>query len=167
MSGRRYTACQARDSSASPSEIFALLSDSSTYPDWSSVSGYEMERPGFAAPHGVGEIRVLKSWPFRVREEIVELVPDRFMAYTLLSGLPMRDYRGETTLDPLPDGGTRVTWRSNFSGVLGTGGFMRLFMMWVLSNLTSSLVQGAEARVSSKSTPVAPQQRITPGSMPS
>ena len=144
MSERRYTVRRVRDAAAPPAAVFALLSDSSTYPRWSQVGGYEMERPGFEAPHGVGEIRVLTSGPFRVREEIVELVPDRFMAYTLLGGLPMRDYRGETTLEKLPDGGTRIIWQSRFNGVAGTGWFMRLFMMFTLFTLTSALARAAE-----------------------
>lgn len=145
MSGARIVVERVRDARAAPETVFALLADSSTYPNWSDIGGYAMERPGFETPHGVGEIRVFFSYGvFKVREEIVELVPNRFMAYTLLSGLPMRDYRGETTLEPLPDGGTRITWRSSFLSVAGTGGFMRLFMAWVLKTLTDSLATAAE-----------------------
>lgn len=146
MSARRIVVSRTRETTAPPHAVFALLADSSTYPDWSSIGGYKMERPGFSAPHGVGEIRVFFSYGiFKVREEIVELTADRFMAYTLLSGLPMRDYRGETTLEPLANGGTRITWRSSFLGVAGTGWFMRLFMAWVLATLTGALVAAAEA----------------------
>jgi hypothetical protein len=125
--------------------VFALLRDSSGYPSWSQIGAYTMERPGIESPHGVGEIRVFRSSGFVVREEIVELTPNRSMTYTLLSGLPMRDYRGETTLAPLPGGGTRITWKSAFLGVAGTGWIMRLFMMWVLANLTTALARAAEA----------------------
>ena len=34
-------------------------------------------------------------------------------SYVLLSGLPVKDYRGDVTLEPV-DGGTRITWRSTF-----------------------------------------------------
>jgi uncharacterized protein YndB with AHSA1/START domain len=145
----RIVVRRTRDTRAAPETVFALLADSSTYPSWSSIGGYEMERAGSPSPHGVGEIRVFFSYGiFKVREEIVELTPNRFMAYTLLSGLPMRAYRGETTLEPLPTGGTRITWQSSFLGVAGTGGLMRLFMVWVLATLTASLAKGAEARES-------------------
>ena len=149
MSVERIIVRRARETRASPETVFALLSDSSTYPSWSSIGGYQMERAGSPDPHGVGEIRVFFSYGiFKVREEIVEVVPNRFMAYTLLSGLPMRNYRGETTLELLPGGGTRITWQSSFNEVPGTGWFMRLFMAWVLATLTASLVQGAEAKMS-------------------
>lgn len=146
MSGARIVVRRVRETTAPPERVFALLADSSTYPSWSTIDRYEMERPGFETPHGVGEIRVFYSLGiFKVREEIVELTPNRFMAYTLLSGLPMRDYRGETTLEPLPGGGTRITWQSSYVGVGGTGGFMRLFMAWVLKTLTDALAVGAES----------------------
>jgi uncharacterized protein YndB with AHSA1/START domain len=146
VSADRIVVRRARETTAPQDVVFALLSDSSTYPNWSDIGGYEMERPGFSEPHGVGEIRVFFSYGiFKVREEILELTPNRHMAYSLLSGLPMRNYRGETTLEPLPNGGTRITWQSSFEGVAGTGWFMRWFMAWVLKTLTDSLATGAEA----------------------
>ncbi len=156
MSTGRIVVRRSRETTAPPETVYALLADSSTYPSWSDIGGYEMERPGFETPHGVGEIRVFFSYGvFKVREEIIELMPNRFMAYTLLSGLPMRDYRGETTLEPLPNGGTRITWQSSFLGVSGNGWFMHWFMTWVLASLTASLVKGAEAQA--KAPTVTPQ----------
>jgi Polyketide cyclase / dehydrase and lipid transport len=166
VSGRRYIARRVRDVAAPPAVVFALLSDSSTYPQWAPVEGYEMERPGFDTPHGVGEIRVLFSGMFRVREEVVELVPGKFMAYTLLSGLPMRDYRGETTLDLLPDGGTRIIWQSNFNGVAGTGPLMRLLMLWILWRLTGALARAAESRAASAADNGDISRKSTSGSVP-
>jgi len=144
-----------RECAALPEVVFALLRDSSTYPSWSSIGGYEMEEPGVPEPHGVGELRGFTFGPVRVRERIVELVPNRMMAYTLLSGLPMRDYRGETTLEPTASGGTRIAWQSSFRGVAGTGWFMRLFMRWTLFNLTTALARAAEAH----SSPIAALQK--------
>lgn len=156
MSAERITVSHACDSAAPPAAVFALLADSSTYPEWSQVHSYRMERPGFDAPHGVGEIRVLSSrWGLDVREEIVETIPDRLMAYTLLSGLPMRDYRGETLLDPLPGGGTRIVWTSSFRPVPGLGWVMQRFMKWVLSTLSGSLARAAETRSTSAAAPAA------------
>lgn len=160
MSGKRIVVRRARDTQASPSAIFALLRDSSTYPSWSQIRGYRMERSGFAEPHGVGEIRVFTSWlPIVVREEIVEVVPDRLVAYTLLSGLPMRDYRGETTLEPLASGGARIVWQSSFRGVAGTGWAMRLFMGWVLATLTMSLARAAGAAAPAIPPPLPPTRQ--------
>ena len=122
MSARRITVRHACDSAAPPAAVFALLADSSTYPEWSQVHVYRMERPGFDAPHGVGEIRVLSSrWGLDVREEIVEIIPDRLMAYTLLSGLPMRIIAHDAAarcytgaFDLMPPGGSIIQYTYGF-----------------------------------------------------
>lgn len=146
MRAKRITVRYTRECKAAPSTVFALLRDSSTYPAWSQIRGYAMERPGFHESHGVGEIRVFTSrLPITVREEIVEVIPNHSVAYILISGLPMREYRGKTTLDVLANGRTRITWQSSFCGMYGTGWIMRLFMSWVLKNLTSSLARAAES----------------------
>ena len=131
-------------STASAEAIYPLLKDSSTYPVWGMVGSYEMERSGRREPHGEGEIRVLKTWPFVAREEMVEFIPNRKVSYVLLSGFPMLNYRGETTLTPLAAGGTRIDWVSTFDARYpGTGWFWRLFMTWVLGNMVRDLAAGA------------------------
>lgn len=157
MSRGRVTVSCERLSNADAATIFELLSDSSTYPRWSAIDAYEMERPGTSAPHGIGEVRVfkskLKAFPlvtFVVREEVVDLVRNRFMAYTLLSGLPMRNYRGETSLEPLDDGGTRIIWQSSFDHRPVMGWVMKQFMKWVLATLTTALAKAAESERASR-----------------
>lgn len=145
MTAGRFTVSHTCRSAAPPPVVFALLADSSTYPTWSQVDRYRMERPGFSAPHGVGEIRVLSSsWGIDVREEVVELVENRSMAYILLSGLPMHNYRGETVLKPLADGGTEICWTSTFATRPGLGWVMQRFMKWVLKTLSTALARAAE-----------------------
>jgi len=146
-------------SKASPEAIYPLLKDSSTYPVWGMVGGYEMERPGRNEPHGLGEIRILRTWPFTAREEMVEFIPNRKVSYVLLSGFPMLNYRGETTLTPLPGGGTRIDWVSSFDPKYrSTGWFWRRFMTWVLTNMVRDLAAGAEdgviARLATLSRPL-------------
>lgn len=134
------------DTTASPEAVFALVKDSSTYPDWTPVQAYQMERPGRDELHGVGEIRVLITGPLRPVEEIVEVIPNRYVAYILLSGLPMRDYRGETWIEPRPSGGARITWQSSFYEQYPfTGWFWRLVMSWVLNVFVRSAAKAAEA----------------------
>ena len=143
----RITVRASAASTVPPEAVYPLLKDSSTYPVWGMVGSYEMERPGREEPHGLGEIRVLKTWPFVAREEMVEFVPNRKVSYVLLSGFPMLNYRGETTLAPLAAGGTRIDWVSTFDAKYpGTGWFWRLFMSWVLRNMVRDLATGAADR---------------------
>jgi uncharacterized protein YndB with AHSA1/START domain len=98
---------------APPAAIFEQIADPATWPRWSHFESGELERPGTTTPFGVGAIRRMKAGRTTGREEVVAYdEPNRF-AYALLSGLPLRDYRGEVTLVPV-DGGTRITWRSTF-----------------------------------------------------
>jgi Polyketide cyclase / dehydrase and lipid transport. len=46
---------------ASPTRVFALLKDGSTWTQWSMFRSYELERPGQADPLGVGSVRVFAT----------------------------------------------------------------------------------------------------------
>ena len=81
-------------SSAAPAAVFALLQDGSTWPEWSPIESFELEREGDPPPEGVGAIRFFRRGRTTGRDEIVELVPDRRLGYVSLSGLPVRDHRG-------------------------------------------------------------------------
>jgi Polyketide cyclase / dehydrase and lipid transport len=115
-------------STADPATVYALLADSSTWPSWSPLGSYELERPGQATPCGLGAIRIFRTGRVTSREEIVELIPDRRLSYTLLSGLPLRGYRADIDLSPDADG-TLIRWHSRFTAARpGTGWFYRWFL---------------------------------------
>jgi uncharacterized protein YndB with AHSA1/START domain len=87
-------------SAAPPSALFALLVDGETWPCWSPIEAFELERTGDPPPEGVGAIRVFRRGRTTGRDEIVEVVPDRRLGYRSLSGLPVRDYRATSTSSP-------------------------------------------------------------------
>ncbi|HLU45669.1 MAG TPA: SRPBCC family protein [Natronosporangium sp.] len=112
-------------SSAPPAAVYALLRAGATWPEWSPIGSFTLERPGKSEPEGVGAIRVFRTGRITSREEIVELVPDRRLSYVLLSGLAIRNYRADVDLIPTDDG-TLIRWRSSFTAVVpGTGGIYR------------------------------------------
>jgi uncharacterized protein YndB with AHSA1/START domain len=96
---------------ADPDAVWRLLGDSSTWPQWTRIDAYALERPGDG--DGLGEIRRFTTGRYRVREEIVEREPRRRLTYTLLSGLPLRDYRAEIDVEPA-DGGAAIRWHTTF-----------------------------------------------------
>lgn len=102
-------------STAPPAKVWALLADSATWPDWTSIGSHSNERPA-TAEDGTGEIRVFVTGRIKVREEIVERYPDQRLTYTLLSGLPLKDYRAEIDLTANPSGGTDIRWHTTFTG---------------------------------------------------
>lgn len=108
-------------SRAAPSAVFGLLVDGSTWPRWSPIESFELEREGDPPPEGPGAIRRFRRGRTTGRDEIVEVVQNRRFAYTSLSGLPIRDYRATIDLEPASDG-TTIRWRASFfPKIPGTG----------------------------------------------
>lgn len=133
-------------SPAAPARVFALLKDGSTWPRWSFFRKHELERPGPEDPNGVGAIRVFRTAVSAAHEEIVEIVPDRRLSYVLMRGLPLKDYRAQVDLDPQPDGGTLIRWRSTFRPAQPWAGwFWRAMMRRVLATIARQLAAAAAA----------------------
>lgn len=133
-------------SSADPETIFSLVKNSATYPFWSMIDEFKLVRPGTDEPHGVGSQRIFRTGRLVMHEEVVELLPGRLAAYTLLSGFPMNEYRAETILEPV-EGGTKITWRCSFyPKYWGSGWFWRLMMSCVFRRFVRDLARASENR---------------------
>lgn len=127
---------------AHPDTVYALLRDGASWPRWSPIGSFELERRADGDdPEGVGAVRVFRSrWrgsKVTSRERVVELVPGRRFSYTLLSGLPLRDYRADVDLSPA-DEGTTIRWRSSFQPKIpGTG--------WLYRRILTEFIQACAA----------------------
>jgi hypothetical protein len=135
-------------SSADADTVYALVESGATWPTWTGLGSFELERPGEGAVEGVGAIRVFRTWPFTSREEIVERVPGRRLSYVLLSGMPLRDYRADIDLTPNADG-TAIRWHSTFDATVpGTGWFWRWFLGRFIRDCANGLAReaGSESR---------------------
>ena len=137
-------------SPATARELFALVADGATWPTWSPISSFALERPGDTEREGIGAVRVFRTdqTTGRVtsRERIVELVPDRRLSYELLSGLPLRGYHAD--IDLTPDGtGTTIRWRSTFRPkVPGTGWLYRMALARFIQRCATGLAAAQVAR---------------------
>jgi hypothetical protein len=129
--------------SADPATVYALLRDGASWPSWSPIDAFELERPGESEPEGVGAVRVLRSGRVTGRDTIVELVPDRRLSYTHASSLPVRDYRGDIDLTPVA-GGTEIRWATSFEPKYpGTGGLLRRGLDGFIAECTKGLAARA------------------------
>lgn len=127
---------------AAPAAVWRLLADSSSWPAWTSLDTYEQVQP--AGPDGLGEVRLFRTGRHAVREQVVERRPERRLVYTMLSGLPLRDYRAEIELSGRPDGGTDVRWHTTFSPkVPGTGWLYRRALHAATRSFVDGLVRHA------------------------
>ena len=78
------------------------------------MSHADWEREGDPPPGGVGAIRRMGRPPLYGREQIIEYDPPHHLAYTVLSGIPVRDYRADVQLVATATGGTAISWRATF-----------------------------------------------------
>lgn len=130
--------------SATPTAVWQLLGDSSTWPTWTPLDSHRNVRP--AGPGGVGEIREFRNGRYTIREEIVECRPRRRLSYTLLQGLALRDYRADIDLSPRPDGGTAIRWHTTFRPMIrGTGWLYRRALQQATQHFVDGLTQHASS----------------------
>jgi uncharacterized protein YndB with AHSA1/START domain len=133
---------------APPPVVFASLLDRSRWPAWSGHDAFEPVQPGAAGPYDVGSIGLVQSGRRVMREQIVEVVPERRIGYTLLAGLPLRGYRADFDLTPVGEG-TEVRWHSSFDAPPGLGWIyvaaLRRFTRRLLDGLSRQVRDGAAA----------------------
>jgi uncharacterized protein YndB with AHSA1/START domain len=133
------------ETTASPEIVYGLLTNASTWPQWTSIQAVTLERTGTPPPEGVGAIRVNHRGRVTGRDEITELVPNRRFAYTSLSGLPVRDYNAHVDVAPTATGAT-IRWRASFRPTIpGTGRVMQRGIERFLAECASGLARYAAA----------------------
>lgn len=111
---------------AAPEAVWALLADIATWTAWGEWDAARLKREDPAGGPGVGAVRELRLQRTRSVERVTAFEPPHRLAYALAGGnIPVRDYRGEVTLEPVPGGGTTIRWRSTFKPKLpGTAGMV-------------------------------------------
>jgi hypothetical protein len=130
---------------ADPATVYALLRDGASWPSWSSLDSFELERPGADEPEGLGAVRIFRRGRVTGRDEIVELVPDRRFSYTHTSNLPVRNYRGDIDLEPVAEG-TAIRWVSEFDPKWpGTARLVRRALDGFVAGLANGLAERATA----------------------
>ncbi|KAA0236092.1 MAG: hypothetical protein JJLCMIEE_00760 [Acidimicrobiales bacterium] len=97
-------------STAPVETVWEVLSDHEGMPSWARVKSVELEQQGSPDANGVGAVRVLRSGPIRVVEEITEFDAPKTLAYRMTKGLPIKRWDGRVELAVAGDG-TKITWR--------------------------------------------------------
>lgn len=102
---------------ATPEAVWELVSNASRYCEWGpwSASGYDS--PGDPAADGTGAIRWMRYGRTTTVERVLEAEKARRLVYTVLRGIPVRNYRAEVTLRPAGEG-THVHWSAEWDRTL-------------------------------------------------
>jgi hypothetical protein len=112
MSGR-YRVEASVVSAAPVDAVWTRLADASSWSTWGQWDETTLDREGVPAPDGVGALRRFRQGRRTTVEEVVAFEPGVKLSYELRSGLPLRDYHADVTLEPV-GGGTRIRWVSTF-----------------------------------------------------
>jgi hypothetical protein len=126
---------------AGAATVYGLLRDGASFPVWSPIESFELEREGESEPEGIGAVRIFRSGKVTGRDTIAELVENRRFAYTHESSLPIKNYRASVDLTPV-DGGTEIRWVSEFDPKIpGTGALMRRGLEKFIAGMTDGLAE--------------------------
>jgi len=132
-------------SRAAPEVVWELLDDASSYCEWGPWNGSGYQSPADQAHHGAGTIRWMRYGRTTTVERVLESEPGRRMTYTVVKGIPVRNYRAEVTLTP--DGaGTRIRWSAGWDRTLG-GRMVHRRLRLTYPDVVARLIAAADRRV--------------------
>ena len=124
--------------------VWDVMTDHQRYGRWGSARTMTMEQTGSPDPNGVGAVRAFHAGPVKVREKVLEYERPTRMAYTVFSGMPVRDHRSEMRLDE-DDGVTVLTWTSTFRPRIPlTGGALSRLMRNAVDRFAAGIKEDAE-----------------------
>lgn len=110
---------------------------------------FTLEKQGAPGKNGVGAVRKITGAGPAVREEVVAYEEPTKFSYSIISGAPVRDHRGDVVLES-KDGGTAMTYRITFDAPLPLKPIMLGVMRGVVGQLVSGIVKTSEARAAGK-----------------
>ncbi len=98
-----------------PEAVWSLIADATRYSSWGPWSDSGYDDVGVVATPGT--TRWMRYGRTVTRERITELDAPRRLGYTVIGGIPVRDYRATVTLTPTEDG-TRIDWQADWKPTL-------------------------------------------------
>ncbi len=132
-------------SSAPIERVWDILVDTRSWNVWGRFRTAKLEHLGELSDDGVGAIRVFGNAPILSREQVVVSDAPKHFAYTLLSGMPVNNYRADVFLASTSSG-TTITWKSGFDSARPafTGGFFAWFLKRFITDTAKRLARYAE-----------------------
>ena len=127
---------------APPEAMWELVANANRYSEWGpwSASGYE--NLGAQAPDGAGVIRWMQHGRTTTVEKVLESERPRRLVYTVVKGIPVRNYRAEVTLSPAGEG-THIRWAASWDRTL-LGRVVHSRLRAIYPDAVSRLIAAAE-----------------------
>jgi len=139
---------------AAPQAVWELVANADSYCQWGpwNASGYSS--PG--DQNGVGAVRWFRYGRTTTVERVLESEPGRRMVYTVVKGIPVRNYRAEVTLTPEGQG-THTRWSASWDRTLG-GRMVHRRLRSMYPDIVSRVIAAAD-RAAAAAGPARPQPR--------
>jgi len=102
---------------ATPEAVWELVTNARSYHKWGPWSAGGYENLGDRAPDSAGVIRWFRYGRTTTVEKVLESEPGRRLVYTVVKGIPVRNYRAEVTLTPQGDG-IHIRWSASWDRTL-------------------------------------------------
>jgi uncharacterized protein YndB with AHSA1/START domain len=127
---------------AEPQVVWALVADADAYPGWGPWDAGGYEDPDDETTRGVGSIRWFRTGRTTTVEKVLEIDAGRRMVYTVVKGIPVRNYRAVVTLTPT-DEGTRIHWAATWERTI-TGRIVQRALRKFYPKMLEQLIAAAE-----------------------
>jgi uncharacterized protein YndB with AHSA1/START domain len=133
-------------SQAAPEAVWPLVADADRYSQWGpwQASGYLSNGDGA----GVDAVRWMQLGHTRTVERVLAADRPGRLVYTVIKGIPVRNYRAEVTLTQAGDG-TRIRWVASWDRTLRgriVHRALRAFYPRMMAQLTAAADREALAR---------------------
>jgi uncharacterized protein YndB with AHSA1/START domain len=128
---------------ADPEVVWSLVADANRYPSWGpwNDGGYQ---PAADGPSRKGSIQWFRYGRRTTTvAEILEVDEPRRLVYTVVRGIPVRNYRAEVTLTPIAPQGTSVLWTATWDATF-TGRMVHRRLQRVYRHVMTALIAAAD-----------------------
>jgi Polyketide cyclase / dehydrase and lipid transport len=139
-------------SSAPRDAVWAVVADLKGWKDWGPWDVSDVLESGSPDPNGEGALRLMRSSERsmgrrpKLHERVNVFEPPMRFGYTLVSGVPLKDYQATITLTEAGEG-TEIVWRLEFEGKFpGAAALARRALDPFLRDVTPRIAREAERR---------------------
>ena len=130
---------------AQPEVVWSLVADANSYSSWGpwNDGGYE---PAADGPSRKGSVQWFRYSRLTTSvEEILEADEPRRLVYTVVRGIPVRNYRAEVTLTPMAPKGTSVRWTATWDATF-MGRMVHRRLQQVYRQVMTALIAAADQK---------------------
>jgi len=125
-------------------QVWPLVGEARRWREWSFLTATGLEREGTPEPDGVGAVRRFSRFGVGSREEVVAWDPPGHLAYRILSGFPVRNYRADVSLTA-EGTGTRIEWSGTYDPKWpGTGRLLAAVLPAMMGRFARDLATHAD-----------------------